>query len=122
MTIERSAIGRAFEAAACAHLMARGYRIVQRNFRVPSGEIDIIAWDGEVLCFVEVRGRAEAEHGDPLETISPQKQARVIRAAREYLMTLAQPWPRMRFDAIGIVHEDTPVLVKDAFDDSRVGA
>lgn len=122
MTLERSAIGRAFEEAACAFLTANGYRIEQRNFRVPVGEIDIIAWDGDVLCFVEVRGRAGDELGDPLETITPPKQSRVIRAARAYLADLPQPWPSMRFDAIGIVQGAAPVLVKNAFDDSRVGA
>jgi putative endonuclease len=75
-----------------------------------------------VLCFIEVRGREVDVFGDPLETITPMKQARIIRAARQYLATLAQPWPRMRFDAIGIVSGSEPTLVRDAFDDSRVGA
>lgn len=122
MTLERTAIGRAFEDIACGYLTTNGYRIVTRNYRVTTGEIDIVGWDGEVLCFVEVRGRAADEHGDPLETITPQKRSRIIRAAREYIATLPQPWPVMRFDVIGIISDGAPVLIRDAFDDSRVGA
>ena len=47
------------EQLAVARLEREGYRIVRRNFRAPGGEIDIIAWDGDVLCFVEVRSRDE---------------------------------------------------------------
>jgi putative endonuclease len=125
MTLERTtAIGRAFEDAACAYLAGQGYRLVTRNFRAPGGEIDVIAFEGEVLCFVEVRGRAEDVFGDPLETVTPVKMARIIRAARAYIETLPKPWPSMRFDVIGMT--GTPPhdvhLVRDAFDDSRVGA
>ncbi len=125
MTLERTtAIGRSFEDAACAHLADAGYRLVTRNYRAAGGEIDIVAWDGDVLCFVEVRGRAEAHFGDPLETISPTKVARIIRAAREYLDELPKPWPLMRFDVIGLTGNppDDIRLVRDAFDDSRVGS
>ena len=124
MTLERTtAIGRAFEEAACAHLASAGYRLVTRNYRAPGGEIDIIAWDGETLCFVEVRGRAEPHFGDPLETITPVKIGRIIRAARGYLAELPKPWPVMRFDVIGLTGSPPAEvrLVRDAFDDSRVG-
>ena len=125
MTLERTTvIGRAFEEVACEHLASDGYRLVTRNYRAPGGEIDIIAWDGDVLCFVEVRGRAESHFGDPLETISPTKVARIIRAARWYLVDLPKPWPIMRFDVIGITGNPPADvrLVRDAFDDSRVGS
>lgn len=117
-------VGRGFEDAAWAHLASTGYRLVTRNYRARGGEIDIIAFDGDVLCFVEVRGRAESEHGDPLETISPAKVSRIIRAARAYIETLPQPWPVMRFDVVGITGNPPRDirLVRDAFDDSRVGA
>lgn len=123
MTLERTALGRAFEDAACTHLQGQGYRLVTRNYRGGGGEIDIIAYDGEVLVFVEVRGKADNDFGDPLETISPRKVSRVIRAARAYLNDLPQPWPVMRFDVVGLTgnppHDIR--LIRDAFDDSRVG-
>ncbi len=103
---------------AATHLTERGYRIVTRNFRAPGGEIDLIAYDGEVLCFVEVRSLSNPKHGDPLETITRQKIARVIRASRAYLEELSGPWPAMRFDAVGIVMTDPPRirLVQEAFE------
>jgi putative endonuclease len=106
------------EEMAVAHLQGEGYRVVRRNFRAPGGEIDIIAWDGDVLCFVEVRSRDDTVHGDPLETIDTRKIRRVVSAAHTYLDEVPAPWPEMRFDAVGIVLSD-PVeidLVRDAFE------
>ncbi|HSI04139.1 MAG: YraN family protein [Myxococcota bacterium] len=125
MTLERTtAIGRAFEEAACEHLATEGYRLVSRNYRAPGGEIDIVAWDGDILCFVEVRGRSADHFGDPLETISRTKIARIIRAAHWFLTDLPRPWPVMRFDVIGLTGSPPAEirLIRDAFDDSRVGS
>lgn len=106
------------EEIAVAHLEGEGYRVVRRNFRAPGGEIDIIAWDGDVLCFVEVRSREHTRHGDPLETIDTRKIRRVVRAAHAYLDDVRPPWPEMRFDAVGIVLTEPPAidLVRDAFE------
>ncbi len=110
--------GAAAEELAVAHLRAAGYRIIDRNFRVSGGEIDVIAYDGEVLCFVEVRSLASPKMGDPLETITPAKIRRIVLAAREYLTELPAPWPTMRFDAVGITLGEPPSLrlVRDAFE------
>ncbi|MBI3178243.1 MAG: YraN family protein, partial [Deltaproteobacteria bacterium] len=102
MSTTRELGGRA-EALAARHLQEQGYRIVARNHRCEGGEIDLIAYEGDVLCFVEVRSRKTADYGDPLETISRQKIYRVARAARDYIDTLPRPWPEMRFDAVGIL-------------------
>lgn len=106
------------EALAVGFLTRQGYRLACRNYRTPTGEVDIIAWDGEVLCFVEVRARADTCFGDPLETITRKKIRRVVRAAQQYIDHLAGPWPEMRFDAVGILLSDPPVieLLKDAFE------
>jgi len=116
----RTARGAAAEELAAGHLISQGYRIVARNHRCAGGEIDIIAYDGDTLCFVEVRSLANPEHGDPLETIDRRKIGRVVRAARNYLETLSGPWPEMRFDAIGIVLTEPPDirLVREAFEAS----
>ena len=110
--------GRRGEELAVEFLAREGYRIIERNFRVRGGEVDIIAYEGDVLCFVEVRSLASAEHGDPLETISPRKIARVVHAARAYLAELPHPWPLMRFDAVGITGAGEPriVLCREAFE------
>ena len=111
--------GQQAEGLAAAHIEALGYRLVERNFRCAAGEVDLIAWDGSVLCFIEVRSRATADFGDPLETIGPQKIRRIVRAAREYLSRLDGPWPEMRFDAIGVLTSSTPpeiTLVRGAFE------
>jgi len=113
-----TARGNRAEEIAVAHVQGEGYRVVCRNFRAPGGEIDIIAWDGEVLCFIEVRSREDTLHGDPLETIDARKIRRVVSAAHAYLDEVSAPWPEMRFDVVGIVLSE-PVevdLVRDAFE------
>jgi putative endonuclease len=97
-----SARGARAEGLAADFLTAHGYRVVARNHRCPRGEIDIVAWEGEVLCFVEVRARTPSRFGSPLETIRSQKMRRIVRAARHFVSSLPPPWPPMRFDAVGI--------------------
>lgn len=89
--------------------------------RVQGGEIDIIAQDGDVLCFIEVRSRTSAAQGHPLETIDAGKQQRIARAAAIWLADHPHPGP-CRFDAVGIVTEPQPdvVLVRGAFVPTRV--
>ncbi len=110
--------GAASEELAARYLEREGYQIIARNFSTAGGELDLVARDGDVLCFVEVRSRQDDAHGDPLETIDRRKRRRIIHAARAYLEALAQPWPEMRFDAVGIVLSDPPrvTLVRDAFE------
>jgi putative endonuclease len=110
--------GRRAEQLAETHLQRAGYRIVARNHRCAGGEVDIIAFDGDVLCFIEVRARATDALGHPLETIDKRKIRRVAIAARDYINGLRGPWPEMRFDAIGILLHDPPeiTLVRGAFE------
>ncbi len=114
----RSERGARGEALACDFLASRGYRIVARNHRCAAGEIDIVAWDGPVLCFVEVRARTPSRWGTALETIDPRKMRRVVMAARDYVQRLPHPWPSMRFDAVGIELVEPPriELVQGAFE------
>ena len=73
--------GASAETAATRLLVDAGYRIVERNFRCKAGELDIVARDGEVLVFVEVRSRSDDEHGSAVEMIRRGKQRRVARVA-----------------------------------------
>lgn len=110
--------GNRAEDLAVRTLIERGYEILARNVRVAGGEIDVIATQGDVLCFVEVRSVSDPKHGDPLETITPLKIRRLVKAAQGYLATLPPPWPTMRFDAVGVVLTQPPTveLVQDAFE------
>jgi putative endonuclease len=107
--------GRRGEDRAAALLRARGYHVVERNFRCRQGEIDVVARDGaDTLVFVEVRTRADAEHGTALETVRSVKQRRIADAAAYYLSVRRPPFTRCRFDVLAITGEDV-VLIKDAF-------
>lgn len=99
----RAAAGRDAEDAVCAYLGKRGMRIVKRNFRTRGGEIDIIARDGDVLAFVEVRFREEDDHGLPEESVGPAKRRKIVAAARAYLATVSpDSWREARFDVAAV--------------------
>ncbi|MCL5884060.1 MAG: YraN family protein [Deltaproteobacteria bacterium] len=99
----RRAQGDAAEDRACRHLEGTGFTIVERNFRTRAGEIDIVAREGDVLVFVEVRSREDAAFGTPEETVTPAKRHRIVTAARRYLATVPpSSWREARFDVIAI--------------------
>lgn len=112
MTRDRLATGRRGEQLAAGHLRAKGYRIIERNYRCKLGEIDIVAMDGDTLVFVEVRRRKTARYGTALEAVSPAKQRQVARVAEVYL-TRCTP-STVRFDVVGITGDEI-VHVEDAF-------
>jgi putative endonuclease len=99
----RQHLGRLGEQLASEHLERLGYAIVSRNHRTRFGEIDLVATDGTVLVFVEVKTRRG--RGQPWDALHEAKRAQVRRMARSYL-TEAHDRPRvelLRFDAIGVV-------------------
>ena len=119
---DRAAIGSRAEDLAATLLEARGYRIVERNWRRPEGELDLVAEDRGVLVFVEVRSRTGEERGHPLETVNARKRARVARAARLYL-AIAQPAATdFRFDVVGITfaRDGAPPAITHVEDAFRV--
>lgn len=91
--------GQAAEQAAADYLTARGLRLVERNWRCKGGEIDLVMRDGATLVFVEVRARGGMGFGGAAASITAAKQARVILAARHYLMAKGLDMP-CRFDAV----------------------
>jgi putative endonuclease len=106
--------GASAEADATQLLVAAGYRIVERNFRCKAGELDIVARDGDVLVFVEVRSRSDDVHGSAVEMVRIAKQRRVARVATYYLATMQPVFEECRFDVVAITAGDA-VLIKDAF-------
>ena len=92
------------EDLAARFLSARGFRILQRNHQIRSGELDLVveAPDG-TLCFVEVRARTDVGFGRPAETVTFAKRRRLISAARHYLATRVRGEPPCRFDVVEII-------------------
>ena len=107
-------IGARNEAGAAAALEAAGYRVVERNFRCKAGELDIIARDGEVLAFVEVRSRSGAEYGDAAFAVGFAKRQQVARIARAYLALRTPDFEQARFDVVAITGGRIEIL-KDAW-------
>jgi len=119
MSTPRQRLGDLGEKAAEDLLAAQGYRIVARKHRCPRGEVDLVAEQGELLVFVEVRTRATAAFGGPEETVGAAKQQRVVRAARDFLARWRGPPRGARFDVVAIVdHPEGPRLshIPGAFD------
>jgi putative endonuclease len=113
--------GHRAENLAAARLVTGGMRIVARNWRRPEAELDIVADDGGTCVFVEVRSRTGEDHGHPLEAITPQKRARVIRAARLYLDEEKPAAGGYRFDVVAVTfwndgREPDVVHVPNAFE------
>lgn len=81
----RVGLGRRGEEIAARALARRGYRIVARNWHCPAGEVDIVAQDGQVWAFVEVRTRRGTRFGTPEESITAAKQTRMVDVALSYL-------------------------------------
>lgn len=88
------------EERAAAFLMLKGFRILERNFRVPQGEIDLIAQKNGVLVFVEVKSRKGSAQGTPLEAVSPRKVGRLSAAAAVYLSYRREGPSACRFDVV----------------------
>jgi putative endonuclease len=96
------AAGAEGEALACRHLEAQGYAILARNFRCRAGEIDVIARDGVVTVFVEVKDRHGRSHGEGHESVTAGKRRRVVRAARLFAAARGLSEAPIRFDVVSI--------------------
>lgn len=110
--------GRQAEQQACEHLRKKGLKLVQKNYRCTSGEIDLIMKDKEMLVFVEVRYRKDIHFGSGAETVNSQKQKKLISAALHYLQRHSSSKQSCRFDVISTTNENrTEDLqwIQDAF-------
>ena len=90
------------EDLACAHLRALGMKVLARNYRCRSGEIDVVAEDRGTLVFVEVKERRSDSHGSAVEAVTAEKRRRILRAARIYAATHGQSDASIRFDVLAI--------------------
>ncbi len=109
--------GRVGEQRAIDWLRQEGYRIVERNVTTRSGEIDAVAREGDTLCFVEIKARANRAYGPAIHAVTPQKQRKLARAAALYLVLHPTDAP-CRFDVLAMDLTDDGwqfTLVRDAF-------
>lgn len=116
--------GRRGEKEACRFLRKRGYKILYRNFKSRGGgEIDIVCRDADTLVFVEVKTRADAEFGRPLDAIGRDKQLRVSKGGVAWLRLLDNPDVSFRFDVVEILWPADGIpqceLIQDAFELSQ---
>jgi len=98
----RMRTGKKGEDIACAYLKSRGYRIVERNYKCPLGELDIVARDGDAIVFVEVKSRKSEEFGDPQLAVGLEKQKKVSRISLTYLKEKHLYPCNARFDVVAI--------------------
>ena len=107
----RKALGPRGEALARRHLRRAGLKVLARNYRCPSGEIDLIALDrstrkslgAETIVFVEVKTRADAHHASPANAVDARKRRQIERAADDYLARHDTEGYRVRYDIVAIV-------------------
>lgn len=98
----RDPLGTQGENLAARYLRDKGFTIILRNFRCPTGEIDIIAKEGKTLVFVEVKTRSE-DSPRPEDQVDEHKQHQLTKAAKHYLGRYGSPQPPARFDVVAIV-------------------
>lgn len=96
-------LGKQAEDLAASHLEARGYLVIERNFRCRYGEIDLVARHGDTIVFVEVRARRSARQGEPFETVGPRKQQRLSRLAEVWLARHGLSRVACRFDVVSVL-------------------
>lgn len=113
------------EKIAAEFLVKQGYRILERNFRTVLGEIDIVAQDGTMLVFVEVKARSGARFGVPQSAVDTRKQTKMSRVALAYLSQKKIDTSECRFDVVGITRGPGGATsiehLKDAFEGREAG-
>ncbi len=120
MQTQKRKLGNEYEEKICRYLEGLGMKILDRNYTVRGGEIDIIAADGDYICFVEVKFRSERAI-DAYSSVGFRKQSRIIKTADRYMYEtncLLQP----RFDVVFVFREDGEDAIeymKNAYDASQ---
>ncbi|MBE9531677.1 MAG: YraN family protein [Proteobacteria bacterium] len=122
MDLKRIELGKMGEKEAEKLLKRAGYKVVERNFRCKYGEIDIIALDGGVLVFIEVKTRTTSDFGSGKEAVNRRKQTKIVKSSLAYIN---EKWqgaePQCRFDVVSIecvegrAGKFKSEVIKDAF-------
>jgi putative endonuclease len=118
MTDPRQRFGADGERGAERFLRARGYTILERNYRCRLGEVDLIALDGRTVVFIEVKTRRGGADSAPADAVDPRKQRQIARAAEYYLAANRLQERDVRFDVVGVRPHGADwecELIQDAF-------
>ena len=119
MERQKQILGREGEGIAERYLKKQGFKLLERNYRCPLGELDLVALDRKVLVFVEVKTRTSDGLGSPLEAVDRRKQRQIIKTALYFLSQKCLHDRDARFDVIGISMErGEPVVehIRNAFE------
>jgi putative endonuclease len=128
-----SETGRRGERLAAEYLESQGYRLILSNFKVPigrnrqsaavTGEIDIVALEGDILCFVEVKTKLSSDFAEPIASVTTRKQRQITRTARVYRRIFRLQEMNCRFDVVSIVlasYSDPKIeLIRDFWSESK---
>jgi len=108
------------ESEAARFLENKGYRILARNYKTRMGEIDLVARDKDIVCFIEVKTRSSASFSLPQEAVTVHKQRRIARSALMYLKENNLLDEKARFDVVSVICDNSAVprieLIKGAFE------
>jgi len=121
MSLLGKLLGRTGEDQAARFLVSRGYRILERNYRTRSGEIDLIALHQGTVAFIEVKTRSNDAYGAPELAVNHRKQQRMIKAALGYIKFKKLHQVPCRFDVVAIstANEQQVELIQNAFEMDR---
>jgi putative endonuclease len=97
------ASGLASEELAASWLRQHGFSIEARNYRCRMGELDLVAWHMDTLVFIEVKARGVSSYARPAEAVDARKRARILKAAKHYLLRYGSRPPACRFDVIEVL-------------------
>lgn len=118
MTYARQRLGIQGETMACEELEKLGYAIIDRRYRTRFGEIDVIAKDRDTVVFVEVKTKTDSSFSDPVESVTKQKQRRLVSMAEQYAAYNRLDRTPCRFDVVAVDVSVAPpkiTVYKDAF-------
>jgi putative endonuclease len=119
LTRARLALGEKGEKIAVRHLQGLGYRVLERNYRCPLGEIDLIAQDGDSLAFVEIKTRKGRSTAAAKEAVDRIKQGKITQLALFYLKDKKKEAIKARFDVVAVCLDGAKAhieLIRNAFD------
>ena len=121
MSLLSKLLGKEGEDQAARFLTKKGYRIVERNYRTRSGEIDLIALHDGAVVFIEVKTRTSDAFGAPELAVNPRKQQRMVKAALGYIKYKKLHQVPCRFDVVAITTaaEEEVELIQNAFEMDR---
>ncbi len=121
MSLAKKILGREGEDRAARFLKKQGYKILERNYSTPQGEIDLIALHRGEVVFVEVKTRTNDAYGAPELAVNPRKQQRMVKAALGYIKYKKLHQVPCRFDVVAIsaAAEQSIDLIENAFEMDR---